>query len=917
MNKKFLSAILFGALMVTSTGTFVSCKDYDEEIEDLQTQIDKLATKEEMTSQIASLQSALSSAAAETAAAKTTAADALAKATASEKAAAQAALDAAAAKEEAIKAAQDEVAKAKAELEEAIAADFEAVKDKLAKEIAKITEKVEDLTGYTTEMVTGLQIIGSATGQEISSVALDLNYARIAAITSTVNGASASVNLPNSDKKSVSSYTFGKGLAGEFAVTAGKINTVTDNFMVNVAPINAAISADKLSLINGKGASLNDYVTMDIRTTSKNFTSSRAASTGVRTVSVQLKEDVDFEAFDKLVIADGANHAAAGDCAEDHTYINYALAVSDQYRTVTSDYGVTMHVVEEQAAEKIAEKTMLSSEADRFNTSKAIKDYANGSDATSGEEHCYPVALGTPFSVKVASEGGSVWASYVIVDYNNSNLSTTDKAALKGMSFSGVDAVSMTNEFAISVSGTYAAGVCVPMKLVTIDYLGNVEQNVFWVKANEPALATINFVATPKTNVANGTAWAAVGTEKQAFTVPANTASYTIDWIIGEQDHRNAYVHLLRDTKSNIDYTSNIITAVKVSAEGNNLGAANVLKLYQSNKTTPAGAQNKVAYAEFVGTLNLQLMKEDKVYEGIIKFYDSKETYLGSNVLTIKKVLPTAVPANFSAKTNAINAGVLTVYPTPEADEQGEYKLAKAFNNWTSNYELSIAGGGDVASYYEGTGTGDASTAKFYDIKVVNSGKSYATTIKYNYGSILYVPEGHGTVEPDAYKVAWDAFSTQFNCLPIDSKYEWTATPVVYYRENTIIKGLITKDADGDITDFDNVIKVTDPYGKEVDPFDGADAGWTTWAATWGNGANNPVITLVTNGDVENEFFTAKWVVVEENGIKKNAIELTKTSTEVVLSGDVETTVVLTIVDKFGHTHKHNALTFTMKKDRN
>ena len=29
MNKKFLSAILFGALMVTSTGTFVSCKDYD------------------------------------------------------------------------------------------------------------------------------------------------------------------------------------------------------------------------------------------------------------------------------------------------------------------------------------------------------------------------------------------------------------------------------------------------------------------------------------------------------------------------------------------------------------------------------------------------------------------------------------------------------------------------------------------------------------------------------------------------------------------------------------------------------------------------------------------------------------------------------------------------------------------------
>ena len=35
MNKKFLSAILFGALMVSSTGTFVSCKDYDDDIDEI------------------------------------------------------------------------------------------------------------------------------------------------------------------------------------------------------------------------------------------------------------------------------------------------------------------------------------------------------------------------------------------------------------------------------------------------------------------------------------------------------------------------------------------------------------------------------------------------------------------------------------------------------------------------------------------------------------------------------------------------------------------------------------------------------------------------------------------------------------------------------------------------------------------
>ena len=53
MNKKFLSAILFGALMVSSTGTFVSCKDYDDDID----RIDKELSEVKET--IASLDSAI------------------------------------------------------------------------------------------------------------------------------------------------------------------------------------------------------------------------------------------------------------------------------------------------------------------------------------------------------------------------------------------------------------------------------------------------------------------------------------------------------------------------------------------------------------------------------------------------------------------------------------------------------------------------------------------------------------------------------------------------------------------------------------------------------------------------------------------------------------------------------------------
>ena len=45
MNKKFLSAILFGALMVTSTGTFVSCKDYDDDIDGINKELSEIKSQ--------------------------------------------------------------------------------------------------------------------------------------------------------------------------------------------------------------------------------------------------------------------------------------------------------------------------------------------------------------------------------------------------------------------------------------------------------------------------------------------------------------------------------------------------------------------------------------------------------------------------------------------------------------------------------------------------------------------------------------------------------------------------------------------------------------------------------------------------------------------------------------------------------
>ena len=43
MRKKYLSALLFGALLFASTGTFTSCKDYDDDINNLNQRVDQIA----------------------------------------------------------------------------------------------------------------------------------------------------------------------------------------------------------------------------------------------------------------------------------------------------------------------------------------------------------------------------------------------------------------------------------------------------------------------------------------------------------------------------------------------------------------------------------------------------------------------------------------------------------------------------------------------------------------------------------------------------------------------------------------------------------------------------------------------------------------------------------------------------------
>ena len=158
MNKKFLSAILFGALMVTSTGTFVSCKDFGDDIDNVQEQVN--AAKGDISalqSQVATLQTALTTAQSTADAAKSAAAAAQATGDAALAAAEAAKAAAAQAKADAIAKAIEEVEALKAwvvsqnyvteeQLAEAllpISAKISAIEESLDQIIVYIQENLE------------------------------------------------------------------------------------------------------------------------------------------------------------------------------------------------------------------------------------------------------------------------------------------------------------------------------------------------------------------------------------------------------------------------------------------------------------------------------------------------------------------------------------------------------------------------------------------------------------------------------------------------------------------------------------------------------------------------------------------------------------------------------------------------------
>ena len=789
-------------------------------------------------------------------------------ATEAEKAAAQAALDAANAKAEAIKAAQDEVAKVKAELEAAIDSKFEAEKEALAKTISELTETVTKLTGLTTDMITSIDLQTA----EGFTTQLDLNYYQIA---------------DNKTWGGKTSYTFGKDMEGSFTVSAGEIFANPASLLVSVAPANAALPAEILSIVDSEGTSINDYINLTSSSyTDKLYKGARAASNGLYTVTAELKKDADKKAFAKLL--------DDGKTTSDKKYVAFAVAATKENRTVTSTYDVMIQSTTNSITKAIeidTRSTIKSSIAEE-GTLKKWNGYNGGkpeTTATPNNEYCYPVVDGEAFTIKVASKADAVatetatskvLASYVVVDIDNGALSTTDKAAIKSLTITGdVNKVSKENVFNIAIGGTYSKGVVVPLKVVTIDYTGEETTNVVWVKAggSSEVAQTVSYIITPNAKVADPITYAYEQIQK--FTIPAGYASYELSIV---------------DKEDGINFNGNL------------------LSFYEDAKGDKASNDPaKVAYAKFATTVNLQALKDNKVYEGTVKFFDKEGTFLSQSVVKVQKVLPTVLPEGFSIKTNQLDAqGVYNCYLVPNswtADKTtpntntGTMAMSHVFNYGkaaAADYEITFAGAKkDKNKDVDNTVTGDKSltVANSY----IDNKTQHTTTVVYNYGAISSEKKDGKFID---YTVDAASFPTVFNCIYnyVTPTYSWRwatladldlkATDKLPYK-TTLTYGT---------NSYGATVPTADVFAKYIKGVSSRDGQYSAFlSAPYENSLKIKEAHLVSNGNKEvDEYFNVE-ITADGNDIK--GFTATSVSNETNPTAAVASTLKVTVYDMYGH----------------
>ena len=917
MKRKYLSALLMGVLTLSSVSTFTSCKDYDDDINSLQEQVNKAALSSDVEALKTQVNNAASSA--QNAAAK--AEEALTKAGANE-------TEIAKVKELATKAGTDvanaltnaaNAATAASNAATAAANAQDSANAALTK-IAGLDKELKNLALNAQSHVTATQLKKSL--DSLSTVINKATSDSIANLTKIVNGYKGGINALYTAVTEVSligswdanngssiwngdcnlwfqtgtigaNYTFGAkekdDANGEHSADPKKsyvkdasINFPTE-FLVRVNPVNAKITPDMIKLVDSKGNDLDKLVKVVDVEKYDNLLTSRASETGLWTVKVQLQ--------------DGVKKENVAQRAENGQNILYAVAVNNTAsqaetvadaasRYVVSTYDLTVRGAYDYVGAR--------NELGNVKVKAESKDWKYVSDLKPDAGDLVYAANGENVLVSF-DELRNVDRFYVVRDDKHADESgSSELNAWKSYEYQGLNQVvaveNGTGVGTLNVKIKGQVGDEVQFRIFAVNYDGTLV---------EPTGRPFRVY---------------VGAESTTTSVAGNLVA------TGKETMETDWLPISGSLKNG----ATLPTTVKVTVNNVKINAS--VEYAADNEGHSAGADNtKVKFAKFsVAAGDLTKWADGATATGTMK--DEENLTVNTISVSLTKVMPTAETTKalmkYSWKDNQLNNGVYTAYlypitallPLPDYwtignVETGYKDMTQAINGLKDNFIISIANAAlkteNGKKYYKNALEVTASPWRVNvsnkkdaaGVALIDNETKHETTISYNYGKI-------SSVNPKKdYIVNVETVQTVFACPLSETAqtYAWTkhektpataTTPAVYEDVNVLTYGSTE-------TVIDNIFDCLEAHNSfENTVFGGAlSKVYKKYVKI--------TAKLISNGSLLEDYYTAT--------VTNGKIKFTKQSAATNPTADVASTLVLTMTDAFGHENVYE-LPFTVKR---
>lgn len=766
MKRKYFSALLMGALTIASVSTFTSCKDYDDDIDNLQSQIDKAGLQ----SDIDALKTQLQDAASTASAAKTTAESALAKAndaavkadvekaiqkvevtankaatdvaTAISNAAnAQTTADGAQKAADAAKAAKDAQKQADQAVKDAAAA---ATTANAAAKQADFEKALERIGNLETSRVTADKLDEKLTQLKEELLGADGDKETIGSLTVKVNAYKGAVEELYSAVTSVELVETYSGVNG-FTSNWNTTNGITP---LTVEMLHGLISDDsKFGDENGNEKAILYAVAINNTVDSK----AEAAADRYVVSTYDVKPT-----YNKFVPSNDFTFKVGGkDVSEIHNrWTGYEIVGENS--NFSSDKNPELAWANDAAAEPVLEGEKKNVENANYRSHRSDVRYWNS---------LLQVEVGKPFSITDLKTSDNTAADYyyVVLDKDNAIESgVSELNAWKNYEIDNLNKVVPASEnLTLTIQTEAANHDIIGFRVYAVNKDGKLldpDGKAFYVVVGENYTSGIvgNLDAVNKI------------TEKKDFS-PVDGVSYG-PW------------ELVADNNACPLSEKPVFAAVYYNKDGNET-------TNMSEVTKIAFKVNNPALIADGATVSLK--------STLRKYTDNNFYEVGTVTATYTKVLPKAFPADITfrpAQETGKGTGYFIAYMTPEngytvtnKSVYGSVDLNNVFYNLDDNVSFEIADAAKDANDKLTSVRADKANnfvAKVAAKDFINSTTKHAVTAKYNYGEISLVKNNKtGQWEKKPCSVDYGkSLSVTFACWHSASSYSWKEQPALQWK---------------------------------------------------------------------------------------------------------------------------------------